>query len=178
MGTNVSAYVARDSLEDTDEEFLAALGFEHAHLVNSWQDAHLGFIRCRGSFILTVYGAFEAQVSRAIEVGDDPLSRVLCQCFEGFDVLAVILQGSTGLAGFSLFVDGLPVRRWCRADGPGTVVDSGTQVPAEDFAASQAFDAEDTVHQVTEGVLGFDLIDVFRDRDAGLVAERLFRLTP
>lgn len=178
MGTNVSAYVVRDTLEDSDEEFLAALGFEHARLVTAWQDAHLGFIRCRGSFVLTVYGAFEGQVSQAIEAGDDPLSRVLCQCFEGFDVLAIVLQGATGLAGFSLFVDGLPVRRWCRADGPGTVVDTGARLPAEDVAASRGFDGEDTVHQVTEGVLGFDLIDVFRDRDAGLVAERRFRLTP
>lgn len=30
LGTNVSAYLVRDTLEDTDEEFLAALGFEHA----------------------------------------------------------------------------------------------------------------------------------------------------
>ena len=176
MGTNVSAFLVNNTLEDSDEAFLGALGFSEIERVADWQHAHFGFIRYKDSFLLFTYGPYESAVSGAVERGDDPLSHVLCQIFPESEILAVVLQSSTDLAGFSLFSAGKNVRRWCEAGGHGTIVDEGAMLPAEEAAISEDLPGEEIVHAVSTAILEFDLLELFEARSQSKAEERLFRV--
>ncbi len=175
MGTNASAFLVNNNLTETDEEFLYALGFSTVEQVSDPKAADFGFIRYRDSFILFTYGTYESAVNGAVERGDDPLSSVLCQVFPESEVLAIVLQSSTDLAGFALFSEGENVRRWCVAGGHGKIVDIGKALPAEEAAAREGLTGEEVVHAVATSVLGFDLLEVFDARNSSKIEERLFR---
>ncbi|WP_457335006.1 hypothetical protein [Rhizobacter sp. P5_C2] len=172
---NVSAFLVNNTLAESDEEFLQAIGFTQIERVTDWHDADFGFIRHKGCFLLFAYGQYESAASGAVERGDDALSGVLSQIFPESDVLAVVLQSSTDLAGFSLFSKGRNIRRWCVAGDHGTLVDEGQVLSAEERAAAQDLDGEAVIHAVTTDVLEFDLLEVFEARTASRAEERLFR---
>ncbi|WP_396271388.1 hypothetical protein [Ideonella sp.] len=169
--------MVNNDLEESNEEFLSALGCTDITRVDVPSKADFGFIRYKDSFMLFTFGKYDAAVSAAIENGASPISDVLCSVFPESDILAVVLQGSTDLAGFSLYTNGEHVRRWAAAADHGTLVDEGDTLESEAQAAKERLANEEVVHAVTVSVMEFDLIDVFHARDAGEVEEFLFSVS-
>lgn len=176
MSTNTDAFLVNTTLVESDAEFLSALGFSTVERVKSWKEADFGFIRYKDSFLLFPYGKYASEVSDAIENGGGSLCNVLGQVFGEAEVLAVVLQGSTGLACFGLFESGNLLRRWGSADGHGTLFEEGEALEAERAATADGLTGEEIVHAVATHSLGFDLLEVFEARDTGQCDEVLFRV--
>lgn len=177
MGTKASALLVNDPLEDTDADFLAALGFKTIERVQDWKNAHFGFVRYKNSFIIFAYGQYENVVSQCIEADRAVFSTVLGAIFPESKCLAVVLQSSVDLAGFALFSGATAVRRSATAAGHGVFVDVGAKLPAEIAASTSDSSPEDVVHAVTKSVMGFDLREVFEARDVkGTAEEALFHV--
>lgn len=174
MGTNASAFIVNNSLDESDEELLRAFGFTSVRRIQDSSTADFGFIRYKDSFLLFTYGMYDSAVNGAIEYGESPLSRALCAIFPKSEVLAIVLQGSTDLAGFSLYSSGVNIRRWAVAAAYGTLVDSGKMLDVEAKAVADGVAGEEVVHAVMESIVTFDLLEVFEARDAGAVEEALF----
>lgn len=174
MGTNATALIVGTTIDVSDEELLAGMGFKDIERVTDWEEAQIGIVRTDGCTILFMYDWLDSVINNSIEDEQGGILSMYHQIFPGVGLMALTIQSSTGLACFASLEPAGGLRRWAAAADHGVIVDSGPQGEAERLAVADGQSGEDIVHSVTAEAFGFDLLHVFEQRDAGATPEALF----